>query len=83
MADKEIGKVTHFFDKINVAVLSLNGKIQVGDKLHFMGHSSDFEQEVDSLQIDHEPVKAAKKGDNVAIKVAQPVHPNDKVIKVK
>jgi translation elongation factor EF-1alpha len=83
MAEKQIGKVTHFFDQISVAVLSLTEKIKVGDTIHFVGGSHDFEQEIDSLQIEHKPVKEAKKGDNVAMKVAQPVHPNDKVFKVK
>jgi len=78
MSGKEIGMVTHFFDHISVAVLTLTAKIRVGDTLHFLGHSTDFKQEVTSLQIEHKEVKEAKKGDDVAMKVTQRVHPNDK-----
>ncbi len=79
MSGKEIGKVTHFFDHISVAVLALADKVRVGDTVHFLGHSTDFKMEVTSLQIEHKEVKEAKKGDDVALKVTQRVHPNDKV----
>jgi putative protease len=82
MAEVEIGKVTHFFDKISVAVLALAKPLKAGETVHFLGHSTDFQQEVGSLQIEHKEVKSAKKGDDVALKVDQPVHPNDKVFKV-
>jgi len=82
MSDKEIGKVTHYFDHITVAVLALNSKLSLGDTLHFLGHSTDFTQEVTSMQIEHKEVKSAKKGDDVAIKVSERVHENDKVFKV-
>ncbi|OGO21731.1 MAG: hypothetical protein A2Y54_09280 [Chloroflexi bacterium RBG_16_51_16] len=82
MSGKEIGKVTHFFDQISVAVLALVETVKVGDTLHFLGHSTDFKQEVTSLQIEHKEVKEAKKGDDVALKVSQKVHPNDKVFKL-
>ena len=82
MSGKEIGKVTHFFDHISVAVLALMDPIKVGDTLHFLGHSTDFKLEVTSMQIEHKEVQTAKKGDDVAIKVPQRVHPNDKVFKL-
>lgn len=82
MADQEIGKVTHYFDNISVAVLALSKSLKVGDSVHFLGHSTDFTQEVASIQIEHKPVKSAKAKDDVAIKVEQRVHPNDKVFKV-
>ena len=82
MSGVQIGQVTHYFDHINVAVLSLNESIKVGDTIHILGHASDFKQEVTSLQIEHKEVKEAKAGDNVAMKVVQRVHPNDKVFKV-
>jgi putative protease len=82
MADVEIGKVTHYFDNISVAVLALSKPLKVGDSVHFLGHSTDFTQEVTSIQIEHKPVKSAKAKDDVAIKVEQRVHPNDKVLKV-
>jgi len=82
MAETEIGKVTHYFDHISVAVLALTGSIQVGDTIHFVGHSEDFTQPVTSLQINHKEVVTAKQGDDVAIKVTQKVHEQDRVYKV-
>ncbi len=82
MSGKEIGKVTHYFDHISVAVLALSDRVKIGDTLHFLGHSTDFKQEVTSMQIEHKEVKEAKVGDDVAIKVTQRVHPNDKVYKI-
>ena len=52
MADKQIGKVTHFFDKISVAVLELSGNIKAGDKVKFIKGEDEFEQSVDSLQLE-------------------------------
>jgi hypothetical protein len=82
MSGVQIGQVTHYFDHINVSVLSLNESIKVGDTIHILGHATDFKQEVTSLQIEHKEVNEAKAGDNVAMKVIQRVHPNDKVFKI-
>jgi hypothetical protein len=82
MSENRIGKVTHYFDRISVAVLGLTDKLLVGDMVHFLGHSTDFKQEVSSLQIEHQNVSEAKPGQDVALKVNQKVHPNDAVFKV-
>jgi putative protease len=82
MSDKRIGKVTHFFDKISVVVLDLTTAIHVGDTVHFLGHSTDFKQKVESLQIEHQAVEKAGPKQEVAMKVIQPVHPNDAVFKI-
>jgi putative protease len=82
MSGVRIGTVTHYFDHINVAVLNLTEKIHVGDQVHFLGHSTDFKQEVSSLQIEHKAVNEGKPGEDVAMKVAQRVHPNDGVFKL-
>jgi translation elongation factor EF-1alpha len=82
MSDDPIGKVTHYFDRIGVAVLQLTGTIRVGDTLHFHGHSTDFKQKVDSLQLEHVSVPEGNPGQDVALKVSQKVHPNDQVTKV-
>jgi len=82
MSDNPIGKVKHYFDRIGVAVLELTETIRVGDTIHFLGHSTDFKQTVDSLQLEHQSVPEAKPGQDVALKVSQKVHPNDKVLKV-
>ena len=64
MADeKEVGKVTHFYDKISVGVIDLSGPLKVGDNIHIQGAHDDFEQEVESMQLDHTDDKASKKED--------------------
>ncbi len=82
MSEEPIGKVTHYFDRIGVAVLELTGTIRVGDTLHFHGHGTDFTQKVDSLQIEHKSVPEGQAGQDVALKVTDKVRPNDAVLKV-
>jgi putative protease len=79
---EEIGKIAHFFSKINVAVVELTAPINVGDKIRVMGPTTDFEQTVDSMQIEHENVKTANKGQSVGLKVKDRVRENDTVYKV-
>lgn len=80
--EKELGKVVHYFDKIQVAVLSLNGNLKVGDKIKVSRGENEFEQEVESMQIDHQEVQSAGKGQEVAIKVAQPAKTGTRICKV-
>jgi translation elongation factor EF-Tu-like GTPase len=82
MSGTQIGQITHYFDHISVAALTLTESLQVGDTIHILGHSTDFKQEVTSLQIEHKSVDEAKAGDDVALKVVQKVHPHDKVFKL-
>jgi len=83
MEEKEVGRVTGYFAKIGVAAIEItDGTISVGDVLHFKGHTTDFQQEVESMQIEHEPVQTAKVGDSVGIKVKERVRKHDKVYKV-
>ncbi|MBW8010166.1 MAG: hypothetical protein FVQ83_02835 [Chloroflexi bacterium] len=81
--ETKLGKVTHFFGKINVAVLELSGKLNVGDEIHVMGHSTDFTQKIASMQIDHKEVETAKKGSDVALKVDERVREGDEIFKVE
>lgn len=76
---KEVGKITHYFEKIGVAVVEMTGKLKVGDKVKIKGSTTDFEQTVGSMQVEHEPIKEAKKGQAVGMKVAQEVREHDKV----
>jgi len=76
---KEIGKITHFFDKIGVAVIELTDNLKVGDIINVQGATSSFQQLVDSMQVEHKPVKSAKKGQAIGLKVKERVRPNDKV----
>jgi putative protease len=70
MANLKVGKVTHFYDKIKVAVVELTGVLSVGDKIKFARGGEDmFEQVVESMQVEHEKIDTAKKGDIVGLKV--------------
>lgn len=82
MQEKEIGKITHYYGHLSVGIIQLSDSLKKGDSLHIKGHTSDFTQEVASLQIEHEDVPEAKAGDLVGIKLIQKVHPHDKVFKV-
>ncbi|MGB2629656.1 MAG: EF-Tu/IF-2/RF-3 family GTPase [Candidatus Omnitrophota bacterium] len=82
MVEQEIGKITHYFGHISVGIIKLSDTLKVGDKIRVKGHTDDFEQVVDSMQIEHANVTEAKAGDAVGIKVAGKVHPHDKVYKV-
>lgn len=68
---KEIGKVTHYYSKINVAIVELFNALKVGDKIKIQGGTHDFEQEVKSIQIEHKDVESAKKGDVVGLQVSE------------
>ncbi len=71
MADKPIGTVTHWYDKIGVAVVKLTGKLAKGARVKVKKGTEEFEDTVSSLQIDHKDVAAAKKGDDAAMKLSQ------------
>jgi len=82
MSGTQIGQINHYFDHLNVASLVLTEPLHVGDTIHILGHSTDFKQKVNSLQIDHQAVDEAKPGDDVGVKVIQKVHVHDKVFKL-
>ena len=81
MKEKQIGKVTHFYDKLSVGVVKLSDTLKVGDKIHIQGAHDDFEQTVESMQLEHKDIKSGKKGQEIAIKVESKIHDNDKVLK--
>lgn len=82
MKETPVGKITHYYDHLGVAVVKLDGSLAVGDKIHILGHSEDFNQEVVSMQVDRKEIKTAKKGDEVGLKVDQKVHENSVVSKL-
>ena len=83
MNQKEIGFVSNYFSRISVAAVEItDGTVSLGDTLHFLGKTTDCESTVDSMQIEHEPVTEAKKGDSIGLKVSEKVKKGDKVYKI-
>lgn len=79
---KPIGKVSHYYAKIGVAVIDLNDSLAVGDEISIEGASTKFTQTIDSMQIEHKDVKQATSGDSIGLKVVERVREGDKVYKV-
>ncbi|MBU1036513.1 hypothetical protein KKF32_00575 [Patescibacteria group bacterium] len=83
MPEELIGKVTHYFDKIGVAVIKVEkGTVAIGDKLHFLHGERDFQQTVDSLEVEKESVEKIKKGKEGGMKVDEEVKKGDEIYKV-
>ena len=83
MPEEQVAVIVKFFAKPSVAALEVtNGTIKVGDVLKYQGHTTDFTEEVTSLQIDNQAVEEAKVGDLVGVRVKERVRENDKVYKV-
>ena len=83
MEEKKIGFVSNYFSKISVVAVEItDGTVSVGDRLHYLGHTTDFESTVHSMQIEHKSITQAKKGDSVGIKVSEKAREGDKVYKI-
>jgi len=78
----KVGKVTHYYNKAGVAIVELEGTLKVGDMVKFQGHGADFEQPADSIQINHEQVQSAGKGDVVGLKVIKEVKEGTEIEKI-
>jgi len=81
--EKEIGKVVHYYTKLGVAAINLTGSLSVGDEIHILGHTSDFTQKVDSMQIDHKSIEKAKKGDSIGMKIKDHARESDNIFLVE
>ena len=81
--EKEIGEISSYFSHVEVAAIKLSGKLKVGDKIQIKGGTTDFEIDVDDIQIDRKSVEKAGKGEHVGIKVPEKVRPNDKVFLIE
>jgi len=79
---KIVGKVTHFFNKISVAVVELSDTLRVGDEISIEGKVTNIRQKVDSMQIEHKNVEEAKKGQSIGLKVPERVREGDVVYKI-
>ncbi len=77
----KVGQITHFFAKISVAIVDLTETLKVGDRILIKGPVTDFEQVVDSMQIEHQNVEVAEAGHSIGLKTAQHVHERDLVYK--
>jgi translation elongation factor EF-1alpha len=83
MGEQLVGTVTHYFGQPQVAIVDITaGELHVGDTIRVAGHSSDFTQEVRSMELEHEPVGSAKVGDSVGIKVGERAREHDEVYRV-
>ncbi len=81
--EKLVGKIVHFYTNIGVGIIELSDELNVGDKIHVKGHSEDFEQSVDSMQVEHQDVQNAKAGESIGLKVSGKVHEGDEVYKIE
>ena len=79
---KLIGKISHYFGNIGVAVIDLSDKLEAGDEIRIVGGETDFNQKVGSMEVDHKKVQKAKKGESLGIKVDQKVREGYKVYKL-
>ena len=83
MQEEEVGIITHYFGHLSVAAIKITKKeLKVGDLIHIKGHTTDFEQPIDSIQIEHEMVDKAVNGQSIGIKVKDKVREHDLVYKV-
>ena len=80
---QEVGKVLHFFGKINVAIIEFSDTINIGDKISIMGPNTNIEQTIDSMEIQHEKVNQATAGQSVGMKIIDRVRENDTVYKIE
>lgn len=84
MPEHQVGRVTHYFGHIQVAAIEItDGVLRIGDTIHIKGHTSDFTQTIDSMQIDKRPVQEAVAGQTVGLKVKEHARPHDIVYKVE
>ena len=78
----QIGRVIHYYKRIGVAVLELTDDLGLGDRILILGHTRDFTQQVNSMEIDHQKVQSAGRGMEVALLVEEPVRKGDRVYRV-
>jgi putative protease len=83
MSEARIGRVEKYYSKLGVAVIELaGGPLRLGDMIHVQGSTTDFEQPVESMQIEHAPVELAEAGQRVAIQVLAKARPHDVVYRI-
>ncbi len=80
--DVRVGRITHYYDRIGVAVLELFEELNAGEKIHIHGKTTDFTQRVGSLEIEHQKIQSARPKDEVALKVLEHVREGDIIYRV-
>jgi putative protease len=78
---QSIGSVTHYFGHLSVAAVTLTDTLRVGDRIHIRGHTTNVEQSVDSMEVEHAKVDSAGPGDDVALRVTDHVREHDKIFR--
>ena len=82
--EKEIGFVEHFFGHLSVAAIKITGgELKVGDTVHLKGHTTDFTEKIETMQIDHKDVQVAKAGDDIGVKMVGKCREHDKVFLIE
>ncbi len=83
MTETKIGTVTHYYNHLHVAgVVLTDGELNKGDTIHIKGHTSDFEQKVESMEMDHKTIDVAKPGDDIGLTVIEHAREHDTVYRV-
>jgi putative protease len=82
VTEEPVGKITHYFPQIAVAAATLSGELKVGDRVRVKGHTTDFTEAIESLEIEHQKVDRAGPGDDVAFKVSEKARPGDQLLRV-
>jgi putative protease len=77
-----VGTIAHIYKKIGVAIVDLSESLQVGDTIHISGHHTDLTQKVDSIQIEHQDVQKAERGQSIGVRVNGEVREHDLVFKI-
>ena len=82
MAWKEVGRVTHYFGRISVAAVRLTDRLQLGDRICVLGATSDFEQDVASMEVEHQLIEVAEAGQEIGLLVVQRVRKGDAIYRI-
>ncbi len=77
-----VGTVTHYYKSLGVAAVEVSDSLEVGNTLHFRGHTTDFEQKIESIQVEHEQITKATQGQVVGLRVKDYVREHDQVYRV-
>lgn len=79
---EEVGRVTHYFDRVGVAVVELSGTLRKGDQISIEGATTNFTQRVESMQVEHEPIEEGRPGESIGLKTAERARKGDVVYRL-